>query len=264
MEPDRARTSDTILDAHLDLTERADGADTSTPPEPLTVWRPIALALLALGCVALFSFTSLGERFSLSHAQELVEQIRAQGAAAPIVFTGAGALAVALGVPRTVPCCVGGALFGFWGGSVLSVLSSLLGSAATFLVGRQLGREFVENRVRSKFRRLDSLFRFVKIHGVSACAFLRLVPVGHCFSLNLILSVSPISFGAFLAGSAIGFLPQSMACAWMGTAVHGESGIRIATGIALLTALSIAGWWWMRRLRRNRASDSSPGGSRIP
>jgi len=261
---DSSRSSDAILDADLDLTERPDGSDASKPQERLALWRPIALALLALGCVALFSFTPLGERFSLSHAQELVEEIRSQGAAAPIVFTGVGALAVAVGVPRTVPCCVGGALFGFWGGSALSVLSSLLGSAATFLLGRQLGRGFVESRVRSRFRRLDALFRFVKTHGVSACAFLRLVPVGHCFSLNLILSVSPLSFGAFLVGSAIGFLPQSMACAWMGTAVHGESGLRIATGIALLTALSIAGWWWMRRLRQNRGSDRTSDEPKLP
>ncbi|MDJ0388931.1 VTT domain-containing protein [Roseomonas sp. E05] len=169
-------------------------------------------------------------------------------------FLAVGTLAAAVGVPRQGVAFLGGYAFGpLWGGALAMVaqgLSCVLGYGWARLVGRR----WAERRLAGRFgRRLRGLRDALAASPFGATLALRLLPVGNNLALNLLAGLSGIPALPFLAGSLVGYLPQTaiFALAGGGVAVDHAAQLWLAGGLFLGSAA--IGLWLLRRHRAGQA-----------
>ena len=137
--------------------------------------------------------------------------------AGPAGFVLLGAAACAVGVPRQVVAYAAGLGFGLWAGCALALAAEVLGCAADFLWARLVARAWAAARIRGRLARLDDQ---LSRHPFGLTLTLRLLPVGSNILLNLLAGVSAVAAGPFLAASAIGYLPQTVVFALLGSGVR--------------------------------------------
>jgi uncharacterized membrane protein YdjX (TVP38/TMEM64 family) len=84
---------------------------------------------------------------------------------------------------------------------------------------------------------------------------LRLLPVGSNLATNLAAGVSGVRALPFIAGSGLGFIPQTVIFALLGSGIHLDPGLRISTGIVLFLFSGMLGVTLFRRYRESLALD---------
>lgn len=178
--------------------------------------------------------------------------VRGNGAHGYIIFLAAGALITAVGLPRQVVAFFGGYAFGAWMGLFLAALATLFGCVLTFYYARLFGRRLVRRMFPTKLQRFD---RFVEGHAFSMTLLVRLVPVGSNLVTNLIAGVSSIGKPGFFAGSFLGYLPQTLVFALLGSGLTVDSDWRVAFSAVLLVISSLTGIHLYRRMRRGRSYE---------
>ncbi|MEK0083785.1 VTT domain-containing protein [Benzoatithermus flavus] len=156
----------------------------------------VILALLARSDV-------LGFEDRLHAVFALAEHYRASPLGAVIVLA-AFVLGSLVLMPITLLIALTAATMGPALGFVYALLGSIIASAATFLLGRALGRERVR---RLAGRRLAAVSRRLGSHGILAVVLLRFVPIAPFTIVNIVAGVSEISLRDFVIGSALGLLP---------------------------------------------------------
>lgn len=186
-------------------------------------------------------------------------QIRGQGLLGQALFLLVGMLVTALGLPRQVVGFLAGYGFGIWLGAALALLATLGGCLLTFYYARGFGRRWVARRFPQRVRRLD---RFVGRHPLRSVLMLRLLPVGSNLATNLGAGVSSIRGGAFLLGSALGYLPQTLVFALIGSGIGFDPLWRIGGGTLLFLLSALLGISLYRRYRSD--VDILPGGVATP
>ena len=195
-----------------------------------------------------------------------------------LAFLETGAF-VGLAVPGETAVVVGGVVAASGDVELVPIiglvwLAAAAGDLVSFLIGRRLGRPFLEQhgpRVRIDAKRLEQVERFYAHHGGSAVLLGRFV--------GIVRAVSPFVAGA----SGLGlprFIPWSLAgtLAWAATftlvgygfsesfADSGETAARIALGAALVVAAAYAAVVVLRarsgRGRRAGSAHEAQGGER--
>lgn len=222
-------------------------------PELRAIGRPL---LLLGGLVAGGLLLHLLSRAGGLEPTALNSWIAGHGIVGELVFVLFGAAACAVGMPRQAVAFAGGYAFGFAYGLMAAWLGMLLGLAASFWWARLAGRDFALRRIGG---RLASIDRFVADNPFSATLTLRLLPVGNNLALNLLAGLSGVAFGPFLAGSALGYLPQTIVFSLLGAGVRIERELQIALGIALFAASALLGLFLLSRHRRARALARAAG-----
>ncbi|MHB1303676.1 MAG: TVP38/TMEM64 family protein [Acidiphilium sp.] len=159
-------------------------------------------------------------------------------------FVALGALACAVGVPRQIVAFAGGYVWGLWAGIALAMLAQAAGCAADLFWARLIARDWVQARLRGRMRRLDMM---LTARPFSATLALRLMPVGNNLLLNLLAGVSAVPAAGFLAGSIVGFLPQTAIFALIGSGGRIAESTRIGAGIALFAVSVALGLFMLRR-----------------
>jgi len=177
-------------------------------------------------------------------------EIRGRGVTGELVFLGVGALAMALGLPRQVIAFLGGYAYGALWGTTLALLSAVLGCMLSFYYARLLGRALVQGRFPDKVRRLDE---FLGRHPFNMALLIRLLPVGHNLSTNLIAGVSSVRALPFIAGSGLGYLPQTLVFALAGSGVNIDTAWRLGSAVLLFLLSALLGVWLYRRFRAGTA-----------
>ncbi len=177
-------------------------------------------------------------------------EIRGRGVTGELVFLGVGALAMALGLPRQVIAFLGGYAYGALWGTTLALLSAVLGCMLSFYYARLLGRALVQGRFPDKVRRLDE---FLGRHPFNMALLMRLLPVGHNLSTNLIAGVSSVRALPFIAGSGLGYLPQTLVFALAGSGVNIDPAWRLGSAVLLFLLSALLGVWLYRRFRAGTA-----------
>lgn len=194
--------------------------------------------LVALGCVA-FAFRNELSGFWRS-AEAIRSWVDSTGALAPLAFMGMQALQVIVFViPGEVIQLAGGFAFGFWGGTLWSVLGILAGSLVNFYVGRILGRRFALAALGAeRFERVEAATAGGRV--ASGFFLLYVVPGVPKDALTYAAGASRLSFGAFLLISTIGRLPGILGSSYMGSAVYEKEyavAVVLALGAGLLLLL---------------------------
>jgi phosphatidylserine/phosphatidylglycerophosphate/cardiolipin synthase-like enzyme/uncharacterized membrane protein YdjX (TVP38/TMEM64 family) len=215
----------------------------------------VALTLLVLLALAMLVRSNLaGESGAIAEALRLAEQHRMSpvGFAAVLV---AFLLSSLLFVPVNLVIAGTGALFGPLLGPAYALAGSLLAAAATFAIGRVLGRDWVR---RLASRRVTALNRRLNRHGLVAMAVLRLFPIAPFTVVNLIAGSSEIRARDYMLGSLIGMSPGIVLMTLFGDRLgawlrHPDPGnLAVVVGIA---ALAVILAWLLKRWSRRRAQS---------
>ena len=124
-------------------------------------------------------------------------------------------------IPSIPWLVVSGVIYGPWLGSVLAVVGIMLGSAATFLIGRYLLSAQVA-RWRKRYPALDRGLRFAERHEVITLLIARTGPVFPLNLLNYALGATHISLLRYLWVSLLAAIPAAVLYAGLGEALHGH------------------------------------------
>ncbi len=174
------------------------------------------------------------------------------GAASDLAFVAIVAVATAVGFPRQAVAFAGGWLFGPWLGLVLAICGQLLGAVLDFYWARWLARDWAQRRLPP---RLQSIDRFLTRNAFTTTLILRLLPVGNNMLLNLAAGLSSVNAAAFLAGSALGYVPQTLIFALLGAGEHVGQGVEIGLSVGLFLASVLIGVLLYYKSARARPSQ---------
>lgn len=243
-------------------------ADADVPPVAASSpWKALLFALFVAGSVGILSLPPVRDSVgALRNHQfpgwfaDLRATVGRAGGWGALEFVAGCALAISLGVPRLALAFLGGALYGWIAGSLLAQFGTFFGCWGTFVVGRHLGRDWVQARVARRFPRAKSLLAFISRHGFLSNVLLRLTPVGNAFTTNMLFAVSSVSLGSFLMATFVGTFPETVIAALIGSAAKGtDMAERILGGVAALAVLAVVVAWWTRRLRRPGGDATAAG-----
>jgi len=212
----------------------------------------IVCGVLAAALIALYlaSPKDLVER-----AGEIKAWLDKLGWAAPAVFTAGAAVLVAAGVPRLLLCAIGGLAFGFWQGLLWTHVGTVAGSYATFLFVRWGGRDFVLRR----WPRIRGYSDLVSARGLVSILIARQIPVSG-FLVSSLLGLTHVGHFDFLAGTAIGIVPEAIPATLVGAGVaQGSLGRTMSYLLAAAVWFVIIGLV-VRRLRRRHKMGGCPTG----
>ena len=179
-----------------------------------------------------------------------------QGLLGDLVFVGIGAAATAAGAPRQGVAFLGGYALGVVQGTVLSLAAQVLGCALSYLWAKAVGRGWAERRLAGRFgHRLRPLRDVLAGSPFGATLALRLLPVGNNLALNLLAGMAGISLLPFLAGSAIGYLPQTVVFALLGKGIRVDGAWQLGLGIGLFVVSAVIGLMLLRQHQAGRALE---------
>lgn len=198
----------------------------------------VFLGVLILGTVIYFSPL----RAWLADAQAIRGYLSQFGYAAPLVFVLATGLSTALGTPRLLLCSVAGMVFGFGWGMVWSQLGTLLGSYATFLLVRRVGKDYAL----SHWPRLQGFSRYLASRSLMAVVLIRQLPISG-FHNNLILGLAPVGHVDFLLGSLLGFLPLGLTACLLGAGLIQSNWVQGMQYLLLGLACSVVLGYGLKR-----------------
>jgi uncharacterized membrane protein YdjX (TVP38/TMEM64 family) len=209
------------------------------------VWRP-ALLLVGLA-VAGLAIQLLPE----GGASGLLARMAAiRGLTGGAVFLAGGALLCAVGVPRQIVGYAAGYAFGVWIGVALAMGAQLAACAGNFVWARMVGRDWARGAMEKRWKgRLARVDGFLAANPFTATVTLRLLPVGNNLALNLLAGASGIAAFPFLAGSAIGYVPQTLIFALVGSGARVDRATQLGVGVVLFAASAATGALLVRRYR---------------
>ncbi|MBN2510497.1 MAG: TVP38/TMEM64 family protein [Spirochaetales bacterium] len=201
------------------------------------------LTLVLLTAVSLYfqehllSFFFSVERFR--------EQILAAGWIGPFLFVALQFVQVVLFViPGEIPQIAGGYLFGIAGGTLLSIVGIMAGSGVNFLLGRVLGRPFVEAVIGKT--RTDHFEQLIASEKAQTAFFLFfLVPGVPKDALCYAGGLSKMRFFPFLAITLLGRFPALFGSAVIGSAVAEKNWVLLVS-VSIVVVL-IVGMGFLHR-----------------
>ncbi len=202
-----------------------------------------------IGFIVLAVFIWIYTVLDLGHALEtewLDERIRSQGRVGWLLFVLLAATMTAVAGPRQLVSFAGGYLYSAPLGITLAIAGALLGCMVDFFLARFFMHSWVKRRMGKQMRRINS---YLERAPFLMTIIIRLLPVGNNTATSLAAGLSSISALPFLAGSAIGYLPQTIIFTLLGSGLQMEQTGYIAVSV-LLFAVSIGlGIYLFRRLR---------------
>lgn len=192
------------------------------------------LLVFLLVLIGLFFAFDLGRFFSLevlkANQDELAQFYQEQPIQVIGLYAATYIIMAALSLPgAAVMSLAGGAVFGFWIGVPVVLISATLGATLAFWAARYLFRDAVQHRFGD---RLDAINRDLERDGAFYLFSLRLVPAFPFFLINLLMGLTSIRVGTFFWVSLIGMLA--------GSAVYVNAGTQLAAISTLSDVLSPA------------------------
>ncbi len=210
-------------------------------------YRLLIGAVIVAGLVLVLHFTPLKQW--LAEAQQFKARIDDYGWKAHAVFILGSIVGIALGLPRLVLCGLGGMLFGFVEGLLVSQFAGVLGSYGAFLITRLWApREWVRRKL-SKSEKLRGLLAHPSVMSIFIA---RQMPVPGIVP-NVLLGVLPTRHRTFLLGTFIGYLPSNIPVALAGSSMGKETLstaiLQVSISMVALGVFSALIIWLRRKYR---------------
>lgn len=208
---------------------------------------------LLKGLVLIAVFVLLGYLLSDIIDRDWIDRhVRGQGFTGELLFLAVGGLLTAAGLSRQVIAFLAGYAFGFLPGTLLGALAALLGCITAFYVARLLGRRLIGERFSGRIQKIDA---FIHDNTFSMTLLIRLLPAGSNFAVNLAAGVSSVRAFPFFAGSGLGYLPQTLIFALIGSGISVDPTLRIGVGAVLFVVSGLIGVYLYRHYRHGRHLD---------
>lgn len=170
--------------------------------------------------------------------------IKGLGSLGVLLFVLLGALFTGVGGPRQIVAFLSGYAYGVVGGTFLALFAVCLGCIASFSYARCLGRGFVQRRLGARLKRVDEIF---SKSTVSTTLLLRFFPFSNNLATNLMAGVSNARLRWFLAGSVLGYLPQTLLFTLLGSGIRLGAEWQVGLSIALFVGSLVLGYVLFRR-----------------
>jgi uncharacterized membrane protein YdjX (TVP38/TMEM64 family) len=200
-------------------------------------WINVALVVLVVGILATlagFYFSQCEENICPS-IQQFVQSF---GAWAPLIFAILYVAASPIPFVSTVLSATAGLVFGTVRGALYTVVIATLSALVPFTIARQLGREWVESKLKGK--RFDEMYeRSGGSGGFVFIALMRLVPILPWEVQNYVAGLSKIRVATFLLATLVGIIPASTSLAFLGSSASDPTSWQfyVAIGINVVAAL---------------------------
>ncbi len=205
--------------------------------------------LIMIGLLVAFGFllksSGLGE---VIDKDWIDVHVRNNGLDGQLLFVGAAAALAAVGFPRQIISFLAGYAFGLNFGVALALAACGIGCTLSFFFARFIGRDWVK----SKFpRRLEKADQFFSANTFSTTLLIRFMPVGSNIVTNLVAGVSGAKALSFIGGSTLGYIPQTVIFALLGSGFNLDPEIRITLSVALFVGSVIMGVYLYRKYKRS-------------
>jgi uncharacterized membrane protein YdjX (TVP38/TMEM64 family) len=178
------------------------------------------------------------------HDSQLQTYVAHHGAIGYLAFVGAGALLTATGIPRQAVAFAGGYALGLEWGIALTLLAEAMGCALDFFFARIFARDWTQRRLGARLAKID---RKLCAEPFTASLVLRLLPIGNNTVLGLLAGVSSIKPLPFLAGSIIGYVPQTVIFGLLGSGVEVSHDKQVAVAAVLFLVSGALGAYLLKR-----------------
>ncbi|MDA8426481.1 MAG: TVP38/TMEM64 family protein [Treponema sp.] len=201
--------------------------------------------LLVLAVVVVFR----NELFGLFRDREAVRAwIAARGAWGAAAFIGLQILQVVIFViPGEIVQVAGGYVFGFWQGTLLSLVGITIGSVVNFLAGRLLGRPFVESIFAKE--KIEAVEKATGSGKAAAGFFLLFVIPGIPKDvLCYVAGMTALGFPSFMAVSMLGRLPGILGSSLIGSAAYDQNYRAALVVLIIASVLFFAGLVFKERI----------------
>ena len=154
----------------------------------------------------------------LHHVIDGMRFIQDSGAWGWVIFVGLYALCCLLFIPGSVLTVAAGAVYGFFGGTLLVLAGNGLGSLLCLLVSRFFLRQWMAQRI-AKNPKMQALEKALKSNDWKLVFLTRLSPVMPFSLINYSLGVTGISAWRFLGATELGAIPATVVDVYMGTMI---------------------------------------------
>lgn len=216
--------------------------------------------VLLKGLGLILSLTLLGYFFKTSDLGSSINEawidrhIRDHGIEGELLFLAMGALFTAIGLPRQIIAFLAGYAFSPVLGTVFGAVAALLGCTLTFIYARLFGKGLLSTRLGARARRFDA---FIHEHPFLMTMLIRLLPVGSNVLTNLAAGISSIRALPFLSASFIGYLPQTLVFALVGSGINVAATFKLGMAIVLFLVSGVLGAYLYHRYRHGLSLDES-------
>jgi uncharacterized membrane protein YdjX (TVP38/TMEM64 family) len=231
---------------------RTHGEDAAPGNRKGAVWRALIIAAVLIAAVLTIHLTPIREWLKdAARVRQTPDELGPW--VYPVTIIAVAAL-VSCGVPRLLFCALGGMLFGFWLGLLLTQAGTLLGHYCVFLFIRWGGRDWVLNR----WPKLNRWADLIHEQGVVGVILIRQLPA-HAMLTNLCLGLSHVKHRHFLIGTAIGLLPEAIPVTLVGAGLV-KASLKDSAGYLAIAAgafalIWIGGAYALKAMRRRQAGS---------
>ena len=198
------------------------------------------LLVMALVLVAWLLGDVLDQRWVDQH-------IRARGLTGQLLFVLMTCGLMSLGLSRQLVAFLAGYAFGFMHGFLLGMVAVISACIFTFGVARMLLRTFLLQRFSERIRKID---RFIHVHTFPTTLLFRLLPLGSNWLVNIAAGASGVRSLPFFLGSALGYIPQMVIFALVGSGSQLGQFWQIIIAMVLLVIAAVLAVWLYGRYRR--------------
>ncbi len=171
-----------------------------------------------------------------------------------------------IGIPRQALSFVAGLFFGVYMGTFLATLATTLGCAMAFATSRFLSTLWRNRQKKTEQKTIlfhNFILKYEKhyrtLHNLllqnpfCMAVLLRLFPSGNNLLFSLLGGIMRMPALAFIGGSCLGYIPQNLIFALMGSGTYNDGPWRIVIAIALFVCTALLGIWIWRRADRQSA-----------
>jgi uncharacterized membrane protein YdjX (TVP38/TMEM64 family) len=148
----------------------------------------------------------------------LMQQIQGAGWVGWLIFIALYAAACLLFIPGSFLTLAAGAVYGFWGGTLLVLTGNGLGSLLSLLITRYLLRGWAKRQF-AKNKKLRAIEDAVAHDGWRIVCLTRLSPVMPFSLINYALGLTKISAAKFLFATEVGAIPSTCVYVYFGTLI---------------------------------------------
>ena len=176
-------------------------------------------------------------------------QIRGQGTTGELLFVLVCALLGSVGLSRQLIAFLAGYAFGVGYGFVLSMLAVVAACMMTFYVSRFFLRSFMWRHFSERIRQVDN---FIRDNTFMMALLIRLLPLGSNWMANIAAGVSGVRSVPFFTGSALGYMPQMLIFALVGSGARVDEFWQVVLAMVLFVVAAVIGGYLYRKYRRGR------------
>ena len=165
-----------------------------------------AFVLVIIGGYLIAKATPAGDYLTREGIGQGIDWLRGNPWA-PVIFVGIYATATALAVPGTILTLAGGAVFGFYWGTLYNFIAANIGANAAFFIARSLGGDAVGRLIGKDSKVLNKLDGIVARHGFRGLLTLRLIPLAPFNALNFGAGLMRLKWRDYAIATLVGILP---------------------------------------------------------